>query len=89
MVSCEGREDVSKCQFDCEMTLGRDNDQFVSLLQCMSANDCFPEVPEDGVCLAGEEDTVQEIQELEQVAGDWWVVRGVNCGQDKVRRQCQ
>ena len=44
MSSCEGRDDLSKCQFDCEMTLGRDSQEFVHLLQCMSANDCFPEV---------------------------------------------
>ena len=44
MSSCEGRDDLSKCQFDCEMTLGRDSEEFVHLLQCMSANDCFPEV---------------------------------------------
>ena len=25
---------------------------------------------------------VQEVAGLEEVEGDWWVVRGVNCGQD-------
>ena len=30
-------------------------------------NDCFPEVPPDGLCLAGPEDTVQNITDLEQV----------------------
>lgn len=39
-------------------------------------------MPPDGECLASAEDTVQEITAIEQVQGDWWVVRGVNCGQD-------
>ena len=50
----------------------------------MSANQCFHDVSPDGKCLATEVDTVQEITELDMVAGDWWVVAGVNCGQDSV-----
>ena len=33
---------------------------------------------------SGESDTVQEITDIEMVAGSWWVVRGVNCAQDDV-----
>ena len=36
MIGCEGRPDVSQCQFECEMTLGINNDVFVTLLQCMA-----------------------------------------------------
>ena len=36
MVGCEDRPDVSQCQFECEMTLGINNDVFVTLLQCMA-----------------------------------------------------
>jgi hypothetical protein len=28
-------------------------------VQCMAENDCFPEVPPDGLCLPTEADTVQ------------------------------
>ena len=66
------------------MFVGRDSKEFETLLQCMSAHQCFPEVPPDGKNLASEVDTVQEISELDMVAGDWWVVKGVNCGQDNV-----
>ena len=52
------------------------------LTDLLSRHGCFPEVPPDGECLASAEDTVQEITAIEQVQGDWWVVRGVNCGQD-------
>jgi len=84
MIGCTGRPDEAQCQFECEMTTGNGNDTFEDLLRCMAENDCFPEVPPDGYCLASAADTVQEITSIEQVAGDWWVVRGVNCGQDDV-----
>jgi len=84
MAGCSGKPDEAQCQFECEMTIGNGNAAFIELLQCMAKHGCLPELPEDGACLAGEADTVQTITELEMVAGDWWVVRGVNCGQDNV-----
>ena len=77
MIGCDGRPDQSQCQFECEMTLGLENQPFINLLRCMASNGCFPEVPPDGVCLAGPEDTVQEVTEISQVEGGWWVVRHV------------
>lgn len=82
---CSGPDEFP-CQFQCQMNIGNGNQPFLKLLQCMSDNECFPEVPPDGKCLAGAEDTVQEVTSLDQVEGDWWVVRGVNCGQDDVWR---
>jgi len=84
MAGCSGKPDEAQCQFECEMTIGNGNAAFIELLQCMAKHGCLPELPEDGACLAGEADTVQTITELEMVAGDWWVVRGVNCGQDNL-----
>jgi len=84
MQGCSGRPDESQCQFECEMTIGFGNPAFENLIRCMADNDCFPEVPPDGLCLAGAEDALQDITSLEDVAGEWWVVRGVNCGQDDV-----
>jgi violaxanthin de-epoxidase len=86
MTGCDGKPDESQCQFECEMTIGNGNDVFEDLLRCMAENDCFPEVLPDGICLPSPEDTVQTIESIDQVAGDWWVVRGVNCGQDDVWR---
>jgi len=86
MMGCSGQPDESQCQFECEMTIGNGNEKFEAMLRCMAENDCFPEVPPDGICLPVAEDTVQTIESIDQVAGDWWVVRGVNCGQDDVWR---
>jgi len=82
MTDCEGRPDQAQCQFECEMTLGINNEVFIRLLQCMAEHGCLPDLPPDGDCLAGPDDTVQEITDISMVEGDWWVVRGVNCGQD-------
>jgi len=86
MIDCSGLPDEANCQYECEMTLGAGNEKFEALLQCMADNGCFPDLPSDGYCLASETDTVQEVTSFEDFAGDWWVVRGVNCGQDDVWR---
>jgi len=86
IVGCQGKPDEAQCQFDCEMTIGNGNEAFQNLLDCMAEHDCLPELPEDGKCLATEADTVQEVTSIEQVQGGWWVVRGVNCGQDELWR---
>ena len=36
--------------------------------------------PRDGICKGQDGDSDQSITSLEQVQGDWWVVRGLNCG---------
>jgi len=83
MQDCEdGRPDVAQCQFECEMTIGKGNEHFENLLDCMSANGCFPDNPPDGECLASADQALQDITDISQVEGDWWVVRGVNCGQE-------
>merc|ERR1719348_1204658 len=82
MQDCEGRPDVAQCQFECEMTIGQGNEAFQHLLECMSKNECFATSPPDGSCLATADQTAQELTEIDMVAGDWWVVRGLNCGQD-------
>jgi len=82
MQECKDRPDMNPCWFECQMTLGILSEKFSAFVQCIGEHGCFPEIPPDGDCLAGPEDTVQDITSLDQVAGDWWVVRGVNCGQD-------
>lgn len=82
MTDCEDKPDLAQCQFECEMTLGINNEAFKDLLACMVKHGCMAKLPDDGTCLAGPDNTVQSITELDQVAGGWWVVRGVNCGQD-------
>jgi len=83
MQDCEGLADEFQCQFTCEMSLGMGNELFAALVNCMAENGCFPEVPPDGHCLAGPEDAVAGIEDFETIYGDWWVVKGVNCGQEE------
>merc|ERR1711983_345574 len=51
---------------------------------CMVENGCMPTYSEDGLCLANDDQADQMITDLEQVSGDWWVLKGQNCGQDEV-----
>ena len=40
----------------------------------------------DGLCLAEDSDAIQSLNDLETLKGDWWVLKGRNCGQDDVWR---
>lgn len=66
----------------CEMVSGYESEPFGDFIKCAGEDHkCLPQYPTDGECLAQDEDTVQNITSLEQLEGDWWVVKGVNCGQ--------
>ena len=41
---------------------------------------------DDGICMAEDSDALQEITDISQVQGDWWVLKGQNCGQDETWR---
>ena len=36
--------------------------------------------------MAEDSDALQEITDISQVLGDWWVLKGQNCGQDEIWR---
>jgi len=40
----------------------------------------------NGACLAQNNDTVTTLTKMDQVMGKWWILKGLNCGQDKVWR---
>jgi len=82
MQDCNDRPDGAQCMAACEWTIDTNNLPFKHLLDCMLKHDCMEHLPDDGTCLAGPEDTLQDITQLDQVGGSWWVVRGLNCGQD-------
>merc|ERR1719217_1588254 len=63
------------------MTSGQGSAEFLNLLTCMNSNSCIDHYPQDGLCLAKDSDAVQNLTSLSQIKGDWWVVKGVNCGQ--------
>lgn len=48
----------------------------------MLSNECFPEYPDDGHCVTSNADGVPEVDRMDRIAGDWWVIRGLNCGSD-------
>ena len=62
------------------MTHGYENPQFIDLIKCFVDQKCLDDYPRDGICKGSDEEAVQTITSLDQVAGDWWVVRGLNCG---------
>lgn len=51
-------------------------------MQCMSDHGCLPVSPSDGVCLANDSDTIKNLTDMTQVKGKWWILRGLNCGQE-------
>jgi len=54
------------------------------MIECIGErHQCLPTYPDDGDCLATDADAVQNITSLDQLEGDWWVVKGINCGQVK------
>ena len=71
---------VAQCAYICEMTHGYENEPLHDLLNCMLANGVLEQYPRDGPCLGGDGDAVGHVRGMEDIQGDWWVVRGVNCG---------
>ena len=63
------------------MTHGYENQPFLDVIICMQDNGCMANYPTDGICFGNDEDGVKEVTKLEQIAGDWWVVQGLSCGQ--------
>ena len=71
---------VPACAYICEMTDGYENAPFLDLIECFVQQRCLYDYPRDGICLGQDGDVVKTIKSLDQVAGDWWVIRGLNCG---------
>mmetsp|Transcript_19427 Transcript_19427/g.46828 ORF Transcript_19427/g.46828 Transcript_19427/m.46828 type:complete len:339 (+) Transcript_19427:55-1071(+) len=72
------------CAYLCEMMYGKTSPVYTKLIECAGeTNKCLPIYPDDGECLATDADAVQNLTSLDQLEGDWWVVKGVNCGQQK------
>jgi len=74
-------EKVAQCAYLCEMTYGYENKQFMDIIKCMLDNTCLREYPQDGPCIGGNSDAIQSVKKMEDIEGDWWVLRGVNCGE--------
>jgi len=78
----DGHNRAPGCAYLCEMTSGYTSPHYTKMIECIGErNNCLPTYPNDGECLATDADAVQNITSLDQIAGDWWVVKGINCGQ--------
>jgi len=77
------RNRQAMCGYICEMTDGYENPVFEDVMLCMIDNKCLPDYPRDGECVAkSDSDAVQTLTSMKQVQGDWWAIRGLNCGYD-------
>ena len=74
------RNKQAMCAYICEVTSGYLNPEFESLMLCMIEHQCMSHYPQDGTCVVREEDGVREVTSMDMVRGDWWVIRGLNCG---------
>jgi len=78
----DGHNRAPGCAYLCEMTTGYKSEIYTKMIECMGErNKCLPIYPDDGDCLATDADAAQNITSLDQLEGDWWVVKGINCGQ--------
>eukprot|EP00929_Paragymnodinium_shiwhaense_P093049 TRINITY_DN5309_c0_g1_i1.p1 TRINITY_DN5309_c0_g1~~TRINITY_DN5309_c0_g1_i1.p1 ORF type:complete len:402 (-),score=89.56 TRINITY_DN5309_c0_g1_i1:302-1435(-) len=76
-----GHNRAPGCSYICEMTTGYKSPAFTDLMTCGKDNKCLPFYPDDGECLATDADALQNVTSLDQLEGDWWVIKGINCGQ--------
>jgi len=74
---------IAGCQYLCEMTHGYASPEYNEFIKCTVDNKCITPTPKDGHCRASDSDAVQSITDMSQIAGDWWVTRGINCGNTK------
>lgn len=79
---CSGSSNEQACNLVCELNLGYNSTKYRTLMQCMADNACLPTSPPDGICLANDTQTITNLTDMSQVAGKWWIVRGLNCGQE-------
>jgi len=78
----DGHNRAPGCAYLCEMTSGYKSPHYIKMIECTGErHKCLPIYPDDGECLATDADAVQNITSLDQLEGDWWVVKGINCGQ--------
>ena len=78
------RNKQAMCAYICEMTDGYENIAFDDIMDCIIEHKCMSNYPQDGFCVAQDEDADQTLTDLNEIAGDWWVIKGLNCGKDDV-----
>jgi hypothetical protein len=80
-------EEVPSCDFFCGMYFGANNTASKKMSVCLQQNKCLHSpgqedkkpYPECGKChIVPERDGVKNLTSMSQIAGDWWVVGGLN-----------
>lgn len=79
---CQLDKNVNACNLLCELNFGYNSSKYRDMMQCMVAHDCMPKMKPDGVCLATDNDTIRNLTAMDQVKGKWWILKGLNCGQE-------
>ena len=57
--------------------LGYENEAFTDAMNCMIEGNCISNYPQDGHCVANDEDGDASLTDLKEIEGDWWVIRGM------------
>ena len=66
----------AECSFTCTME-EVDNEVFTDFLQCCADVDCLPDYPEDGICLAEDDEALQVSEQINLcTSGRFRVYRG-------------
>lgn len=82
---CQGKRNEQACNLLCELTYGYNSSMYHEGVQCMVDNHCMDaakNASSDGTCLATSEEAIKNLTDMEQVKGRWWILKGLNCGQD-------
>eukprot|EP00820_Chromera_velia_P018347 Cvel_6806.t1-p1 / transcript=Cvel_6806.t1 / gene=Cvel_6806 / organism=Chromera_velia_CCMP2878 / gene_product=Violaxanthin de-epoxidase, chloroplastic, putative / transcript_product=Violaxanthin de-epoxidase, chloroplastic, putative / location=Cvel_scaffold342:91320-97687(+) / protein_length=457 / sequence_SO=supercontig / SO=protein_coding / is_pseudo=false len=79
---CESAENKNACNLLCSLTSGYENKPYGNFIQCLADAKALPDLPPDGKCLATDEDALPILKDLKQIEGRWWIVKGLNCGQE-------
>ena len=81
---CVSKSNADSCNLLCELNYGYNNTEYSNLLSCLVESGCLPVSPMDGVCLADDSQADKSLVRMDQIDGQWWVLKGLNCGQDDI-----
>mmetsp|Transcript_55194 Transcript_55194/g.131545 ORF Transcript_55194/g.131545 Transcript_55194/m.131545 type:complete len:294 (+) Transcript_55194:112-993(+) len=70
--------DAPGCYLNCEVRQNADLTTFTKFSSCMFKNECQPQGPLDGECRVTKKDGQKNLTSVADIAGSWWVTKGVN-----------
>ena len=81
-VKCSTETNKDSCYFLCEALAGYNLTSYMALMTCMQKFECIPKESPDGTCIGNNSIGVKNITDMTPLRGVWWIVRGLNCGQE-------